>query len=64
MIDMRWIFLLMVVMGILGVTVSFFLFKQCKADGYNNTQCYMMISADRTNNVNVFGINNPPQKGN
>lgn len=61
MIDGRLIFLMFIGMAIFAVAWSIFMFNQCISDGYNRTQCLMMLQADNTSNMNVFGVT-PPQK--
>lgn len=56
MIDHKWIILIFTVVLVLGSFWSFYMFKQCEADGYNRTQCLMMLQVNNTTNLNTFGI--------
>jgi hypothetical protein len=42
MFDVRWLWFLLPVL-LIALAGGFFQFLLCKADGYNNTQCMMML---------------------
>jgi len=54
--DRKWIvYIGVAIFFVASMAVAVIQHNQCIQDGYNRTQCWMLITAQNTTNHNIFG---------